>query len=89
MPEPQDVKLEVVYKAAGQLEAHIIKGKLESEGIPAMLQYESEVFALTVDGMGEVRILVPEHQAARAREVIARTEEWSDDSDVYGPDDSE
>jgi len=75
MSEQQDVSLEVVYRAAGQLEAHIIKGKLESEGIPALLQYESEVFGLTVDGMGEVRILVPEPQAEKAREVIARTEE--------------
>jgi hypothetical protein len=75
MSDQQDVNLEVVYRAAGQLEAHIIKGKLESEGIPALLQYESEVFGLTVDGMGEVRILVPEPQVEKAREVIARTEE--------------
>jgi len=75
MSDPQDVNLEIVYRAAGQLEAHIIKGKLESEGIPALLQYESEVFGLTVDGMGEVRILVPEPQAEQAREVIARREE--------------
>jgi hypothetical protein len=75
MSDPQDVNLEIVYRAAGQLEAHIIKGKLESEGIPALLQYESEVFGLTVDGMGEVRILVPESQAEKAREVIAQREE--------------
>ncbi len=74
MSDQQDVKLEKVYTAAGQIEAHIIKGKLESEGIPAALQYESEVFALTVDGMGAVRILVPEPLAQKAREVIARTE---------------
>jgi len=78
MSDPLDVNLEVVYRAAGQLEAHIIKGKLESEGIPALLQYESEIFGLTVDGMGEVRILVPEPQAEEAREVIARTEETGD-----------
>jgi hypothetical protein len=75
MSDQQDVNLEIVYRAAGQLEAYIIKGKLESEGIPALLQYESEIFGLTVDGMGEVRILVPETQAEKAREVIARTEE--------------
>jgi hypothetical protein len=74
MSDPQDVELEKVYTAAGQIEAHIIKGKLESEGIPAALQYESEVFAITVDGMGAVRILVPEPLAAKAKEVIARTE---------------
>ena len=74
MSDPQDVELEKVYTAAGQIEAHIIKGKLESEGIPAALQYESEVFAITVDGMGAVRILVPEPLADKAREIIARTE---------------
>jgi hypothetical protein len=74
MNNPEDVELEKVYTAAGQIEAHIIKGKLESEGIPAALQYESEVFAITVDGMGAVRILVPEPLAEKAREIIARTE---------------
>ncbi|HJX38372.1 MAG TPA: DUF2007 domain-containing protein [Anaerolineae bacterium] len=72
MSDQQDVNLEVVHSAAGQIEAHIIKGKLESEGIPVLLQYESEIFGLTVDGMGQVRILVPESRAEEARAVIAR-----------------
>lgn len=75
MSDQQDVDLEVVHRASGQIEAHIIKGKLESEGIPVLLQYESEVFGLTVDGMGQVRVLVPGSQADKAREVISRTEE--------------
>jgi hypothetical protein len=74
MPDNQETKLEKVYTAHGQLQAYVIKGKLESEGIPVLLQYESQVFAVTVDGMGAVRILVPEHLADKAREVIARTE---------------
>lgn len=74
MSDEQEAKLKKVYTASGQLEAHVIKGKLESEGIPVLLQYESEVFAITVDGMGEVRIMVPEHLAERAREIIANTE---------------
>jgi len=75
MSDDQDVNLEVVHSAAGQIEAHIIKGKLESEGIPVLLQYESEIFGLTVDGMGQVRILVPESRAEEARAVIARGQE--------------
>jgi hypothetical protein len=75
MSDQQDVNLEVVHSAAGQIEAHIIKGKLESEGIPVLLQYESEIFGLTVDGMGQVRILVPESRAEEARAVIARGQE--------------
>jgi type 1 glutamine amidotransferase len=74
MSEQHDVKLEKVHTAQGQLQAHVIKGKLESEGIPVLLQYESQVFAVTVDGLGEVRIMVPEHLANKAREIIARTE---------------
>jgi hypothetical protein len=74
MSEQDETKLEKVYTAHGQLQAHVIKGKLETEGIPVLLQYESQVFAVTVDGMGEVRVLVPEQLADRAREIIARTE---------------
>ncbi len=78
MPDQDETKLEKVHTAHGQLQAHVIKGKLESEGIPVLLQYESQVFAVTVDGLGEVRIMVPEHLADRAREIIARTESRDD-----------
>jgi hypothetical protein len=74
MSQQDEEKLERVYTAHGQLQAYVIKGKLESEGIPVLLQYESQVFAVTVDGMGEVRILVPEPLADKAREIIARTD---------------
>ena len=60
MSEEQETKLEKVYTASGQFQAHVIKGKLETEGIPVLLQYESQIFGLTVDGMGAVRIMVPE-----------------------------
>ena len=71
MSESQETKLEKVYTASGQLQAHIIKGKLESEGVPVLLQYESEILGITVDGLGAVRIMVPEHLAERAKEIIA------------------
>jgi len=75
MSEERETKLEKVYTASGMLQAQVIKGKLESEGIPVLLQYEAEIFGLTVDGMGQVRILVPESQAEEARTVIARSGE--------------
>ena len=64
--------LVVVHIAQGELEASIIKSHLECEGIPVMLQYESvgRVFGLTVDGLGEIRILVPQALVERAKEVI-------------------
>jgi len=62
----------VVIGSASQLEAHIIKGRLESEGIPALLSYNSSsvVFGLVVDGLGEVKIMVPASFAEEAKEIL-------------------
>jgi len=45
---------------------------LEVEGIPALLSYESAgiVFGLTVDGLGEVRIMVPRHLVQKAGQIL-------------------
>ena len=62
----------VTVCTARQMEAHIIKGRLESEGIPSLLSYESAglVYGLTVDGLGEVKIMVLEHLADAAKEIL-------------------
>lgn len=75
------MKLEKVYTVSGQIQAHVIKGRLESEGIPVLLRYNSgsTVFALTVDGLGEVEIFVPQEEAARAREILSRPEELGEE----------
>jgi hypothetical protein len=54
------------------MEAQIIKGRLESEGIPVLLSYESAglIYGLTVDGLGEVRIMVPQQLAEEAKEIL-------------------
>lgn len=64
--------LVVVYRSAGQLGAEVVRAKLEAAGIPVMLAYDSgsTVFALTVDGLGEVRVLVPAHLAEEARALL-------------------
>jgi len=66
------VKLTTVYTAQGHLVAHVIKGKLESAGIPVLLDYESigRVYGITVDGLGEVRVKVPQELAEEALEVL-------------------
>ena len=66
-----------VYTANGQLEAQIIKGHLESEGIPALLRYESAgiIYGLTIDGLGQVEIQVPSHLSEDARRVLETTKE--------------
>lgn len=68
---PSEAEWVVVYTGS-HLEAEIIKSHLESEDIPNFLSYESAglVYGITVDGLGEVRILVPEDLAEKAREVL-------------------
>jgi len=48
-----------VYKAAGELEAQVIKGLLESYGIPCFLKSHAapSVHMFAVDGLGEVKIM--------------------------------
>jgi len=57
---------------AKYMEAQIIKGRLESEGIPVLLSYESAglVYGITVDGLGVVKVMVPQHLAEEAREIL-------------------
>ena len=80
MFEPRNVKregLEVVYRASGLLTAQVIKGRLEASGIPAVLDYESlgPTLGITIDGLGEVRVLVPFERAEEARELLAASDE--------------
>jgi hypothetical protein len=65
-------KLISVYKACGQPEAEIVKGRLNVENIPAVLKYESlgSVYGLTIDGLGQVEVLVPLKYAEQAREIL-------------------
>jgi hypothetical protein len=71
--KPQNEKLIEVYKAHGEIEAHIIKAKLESNGIPALLKSSAapSVHAFVIDGLGEYRVMVPESLAAEARTTLA------------------
>lgn len=82
--------LEVVYRAYGMLEAEAIKGRLETSGIPAALDYESigRTFGITIDGLGEVRILVPIERAADARELlkVEPDEQAGDDDEAASAD---
>jgi len=65
-------KLVEVYKAANDMEAQVIRGLLESYDIPCFLKSNAapSVHLFTVDGMAEVKILVLESMADRARELI-------------------
>ena len=62
----------VTVRTTNYMEAHIIKGRLESEGVPALLRYESAglVYGITVDGLGQVKVMVPQHLADQAKEIL-------------------
>lgn len=61
-----------VHITNGLTKAYIIKSKLESEGIDVQLKYEaiSEIFGLTANGLGEVKILVKEKDFNIAKNIL-------------------
>jgi len=78
----EEQELVCVHSCQGWDLAQIFKGKLEAMGIPVLLKYESAslVFGITVDGLGEVRIMVPEEYAAEAHELLKVSERRPEDS---------
>lgn len=79
MTEP---RLVTVYISQGMLPALVVRGKLESAGIPVLLRYESigQVIGLTVDGLGRVEVQVPE-QCVDDAEDLLREEETENEFD--------
>jgi Putative prokaryotic signal transducing protein len=71
----EEEKWEVAFTASGMTNANIVLGRLETEGIPAKLKYEAvgAIYAITIDGLGKVDILVPARDLPKAREVLAQT----------------
>jgi hypothetical protein len=72
----QDEPVEV-YKAESEMEALVIKSLLESYGIPSILKSNAahSVHAFTLNGMGEVRVMVLAKDVDRARELIIKSED--------------
>lgn len=68
----QEPALVQVWQCQGWDLAQIYKSKLEAAEIPVLLKYESLglIYGLTVDGLGEVRILVPAEFAAEAEALL-------------------
>lgn len=63
----------VVRIVSGMVHAQLVKGRLESEGIPVILRYEAigQIYAVTLNGLGEVTILVPEEYWTQAQEILS------------------
>lgn len=64
--------LVVVQRVQGLLRAQAVKAYLESKGVPVALDYESAgpAIGLTLDGLGEVRVLVPARLKRFARRLL-------------------
>ncbi len=79
----RDRTLEVAYTANGEMEAQGIRSALEAAGIPVELQIEAatKLFAVTVDGLGAVKVLVPAHRLEEAKAIIATPAEPVDEDE--------
>ena len=73
-------ELVAVATADGQVEAEIIKGLLEANGVDVWLSQESagSALGLTVGAMGQVEVMVREEQAEQARAVLDSSPEEPD-----------
>lgn len=65
-------KLVEVAVVHNEVEANIIKSLLETAGIDCVLvtQVPHNVYAITIDGLGEIKIKVLDHQLQDAKAVI-------------------
>ena len=62
-----------VYRAAGEVEAQIVKGLLESNGIPCIFKYHT--LPSVFDSIGEVRVMVNDSDAEDAKSLITRKDD--------------
>lgn len=65
-------KLEIIYRTNSFIEANLIKGIFERYNIPNVIEKEAvgKIYGFTVDGLGEIRIKVPNYYKKRALKVI-------------------
>ena len=62
----------VVWEAANLMEAQVVKGRLESEEIPAFIRGEAlgAIYGLTAVGLARADVLVPAPLATKALEIF-------------------
>lgn len=73
----------VVWEALHQMEAEVVKGRLEAEGIPAIIRSEAVglIYGFTSGGLAQADVLVP---AALADQAIALLAAESDAGEGAG-----
>ena len=75
MAKRKDSKLKEVHTVMGPAEAEIVKSLLESYGIKAVFQslIVQSIHPFSVDGLGEIKIMVTEDDYEAAKEIIDKT----------------
>lgn len=70
----------VVWEAANLMEAHVVKGRLESEGIPALIRGEAlaTIYGLTAGNLATAKVLVPAPLADKALALLFAEESEED-----------
>jgi hypothetical protein len=83
--KPHTEDWQIVCRELGLLAAQTVQGRLETAGIPAVLDYDGTSTLLGIPalgGTGEVRILVPSERIADARELLGMDSDPADDADA-------
>ena len=70
----KDLKLRELTRVMGPVEAEVIRNFLESQGIPCILrgQMVQSIYPFSVDGMGELRVMVSEADYPLAMELLTQ-----------------
>ena len=70
----KDTELKELHKVWGPIEAEVIKGYLESNGIPCILRGKvvQSVHPFSADGLGEIKILVSEKDHSKAKKLLKK-----------------
>ena len=65
----QTDELVTIYWATSVMEGELVRGRLEAEGIPALVAYDA-LTQTVLGGTGQAQVRVPEKFAQRARELL-------------------
>ena len=67
-----DETWEIVAEVYGEIQAEMLRGLLEAQGIPVTLNQEGagRAYGLNVGPLGMVQIMVPSHHSLEARQVL-------------------
>ena len=67
-----ELNWEIVDEVFGELQAEILRGLLEAQDIPVMLNQEGagRAYGINVGRLGQIQILVPSDHAVQARAIL-------------------